>query len=274
MVERFCKELQISDQRRVTYWVQGSGRKLVVCEAGLGLSGQYWFLLMNQIATDYKVISYNRSGIGLSSPDKKKRTLQRLADDLNELISHQDFDELILVGHSWGAPIIRTASLRLDNRLKKLVLVDPSDEHLIDDYKPLSLKLQANMLVLFSYLHLLSPLYKKILTGLPSDIQKQILRDITTINAARESGAELKNLRSGLSDLTQLMNVQNYTTVIISGTKTMTGETDAMREKIIQAHGKSAKENASARHILASRSSHTVPITEPELIAKMIRDDL
>ena len=122
------------DGRRLRTFARGprDAGALVVLEAGLGASGLYWALVHRMLAERVRVVAYERAGYGESDPVRGPRTLDRLADDLDAVVAAQQFTRLVLVGHSWGGPIVRTLAARrlaAGKPIDWLVLVDQSDEH-------------------------------------------------------------------------------------------------------------------------------------------------
>ncbi|MEV9259193.1 alpha/beta hydrolase, partial [Klebsiella pneumoniae] len=72
---------------------------------------------------------YDRAGLGRSVPDSAGRTLDRMADDLNDLLDGlEPSSGFVQVGHSAGGPMVRLAASRRPDRVAGLVLVDPTDE--------------------------------------------------------------------------------------------------------------------------------------------------
>ena len=92
--------LDLSDDRRIRTMVRGGANDLVVLEAGLGFSGLCWGLVHQALAARTRVIAYERSGFGGSDPDRRPRTLARLAADLDSVIDAFPHRRLVLVGHS------------------------------------------------------------------------------------------------------------------------------------------------------------------------------
>lgn len=260
------------DHRKLEAFTLGEGPHLVVCEAGLGMSAHYWLPVMNELAASVQVIAYNRAGLGGSDPDDAKRSLKRLADDLESIIESQSCTSVVLVGHSWGGPIIRTLAMKagpVREKLRGLVLVDPTDEHLLSAYHPLTLAVQATVLVLLARFGLFRPLVKQIIHGLPEEAKKQVLDDSSTLRAAQESALELQSLRTGLKMLGASAFPPDIPVILLSGALAMVGETKKMRTRIQQAHLATVKKMAGAKLIVANKSGHNVPITQPELIAKV-----
>ncbi|RIJ44037.1 alpha/beta fold hydrolase, partial [Clavibacter lycopersici] len=120
-----------ADGRRLRAMVAGDGDDLVVLEAGLGGSGLTWGPVHGILARTHRVVAYDRAGLGGSDPDPAPRDLDRLADDLEAVVAAFPHRRLVLVGHSWGGPVVRVAAARRIARglpTAGVVLVDPSDE--------------------------------------------------------------------------------------------------------------------------------------------------
>lgn len=272
-----CELIRVSDDRCLAYYCMGQGPTVVVCEAGLGMSGQYWVPTMRKLASSCRVVAYDRAGIGASDPDTQPRDLARLAADLRHLIGALECEEIVLVGHSWGGPIARTYAAKYaceQPTLRGLVLVDPTDEHLLPSFRPVSLALQRATLVPMAKVGLLKKVYASIVSGLPPQVANATLEATTSAKAARESVAELKHLRSGLLGLSASENVPAVATTIITGAATMAGESKAMRKKIQVAHRAAAAALPGSKLVVAEKSGHNIPIVEPEVVAQVVREHL
>lgn len=255
------------DGRSLEYYAAGQGHHLALLEAGLGVGAHYWEPVVRALAPHCRVVAYNRSGIGGSTPDSQPRTLERLATDLRCILDTQTFDRVALVGHSWGGPIIRTAAGSISNAAA-LVLVDPSDENLMDDYHATLLGAHRILMPLLARVGMAGILMRPVLSGLPPQTLQAALAETTTLNAAKESAAELRCFLAELRALAQRPHAQ-LPTYMISGQSTMKGESAKIRAKIRRAHQLSAT-NMPAEFVDAPHSGHAVPITEPELVATVI----
>ena len=80
------------------------------------------------VAARTTTVAYDRSGLGRSSHDPAPRVLSRLVDDLVDVLDHLGDGPFVLVGHSWGGPIVRCAAAEVPDRVAGLVLVDQTDE--------------------------------------------------------------------------------------------------------------------------------------------------
>lgn len=263
-------EARTPDGRGLSCLGGGVGEDVVVFEAGLGMGAAYWLPVMRLLADSHVVIAYDRAGYGESDPDTAPRTLDRLAGDLRAVVDARPGRSLVLVGHSWGGPIIRTAApgIAESRDLAGLVLVDPSDEYLADEYRPWTLALSDLPLRALARLGLGPKLVRPLLAGMPDADADAVVRDVGTAAAARARSAEMRQFLPGLRG--QFPPLPDVPIRMITGTRSDRGESAALRRRIVAAHTRSAGE-LGAELIEATQSGHRVPITEPGLIADVVR---
>jgi len=111
--------------RRLHAYAIGNGSPTVVLESGLAATSLSWRIVQNEIAKFAHVISYDRAGLGWSDPANTPPTLARSVDDLHALLRAAGSPPYILVGHSFGAPIVRAYANRYGDEVCGLVLVEP-----------------------------------------------------------------------------------------------------------------------------------------------------
>lgn len=104
---------------------EGDGTPLVVFEAGMSAPAASWVHTQREVSARARTLSYDRAGYGGSDVDSQDRTIERIADDLTALLDLLgERSPVILVGHSWGGPIIRLFADRHPERVAGLVFVD------------------------------------------------------------------------------------------------------------------------------------------------------
>ena len=102
------------------------GAPLVVLEAGLAATSLSWVFTPPLLAEFAHVVSYDRAGLGRSSAVRKPPTLHDVLADLDALTKTLPHSRpIILVGHSFGALVIRAFAHLHPHRVAGLVLVDP-----------------------------------------------------------------------------------------------------------------------------------------------------
>ncbi|HET8928438.1 MAG TPA: alpha/beta fold hydrolase [Microbacterium sp.] len=118
--------ITLPDGRVLRAVLAGDGAgPLVVFEAGMSAPAASWLHTQREIAAHARTLSYDRAGHRGSDPDPQPRTLERMTDDLENLLDALgERGPLVLVGHSWGGPILRVFAERHPDRVAGVVFVD------------------------------------------------------------------------------------------------------------------------------------------------------
>ncbi|MBU2668107.1 alpha/beta fold hydrolase [Actinoplanes bogorensis] len=242
----------------------------VVFEAGAAGSRSSWALVQPLVARFARAVVYDRSGLGRSAPDPHGRTLDRMADDLNDLLDGIGPGPFVLAGHSAGGPIVRLAAARRPDRIAGLVLVDPTDEAatvLFGRTFRRAEKLAGPAGLVLARTGLLPRLYRFLLDAVPADVRADMVREAFTTSAVR---TQIAQARTFLDELALWRGnppgLGDIPVTVISGGRPGDGMSASVRAAANAAHAERA-----GRHVVAARSGHYVPITEPALIADEIR---
>ena len=105
----------------------GKGTPIVVLEAGIAASSVSWSMVQERIARTTTVVSYDRAGFGFSEAAAgSNATARDAALDLVLTLACSGFaGPYVLVGHSYGALIVRLCRQDFPDLVAGLVLVDP-----------------------------------------------------------------------------------------------------------------------------------------------------
>lgn len=116
----------LPDGRRIRAVRAGEGAgPLVVFEAGMSAPAATWVHTQREVSAHARTLSYDRAGYGGSDVDPADRTLERIVDDLTAVLDAVgESAPLVLVGHSWGGPVLRVFAERHPHRVAGLVFVD------------------------------------------------------------------------------------------------------------------------------------------------------
>jgi pimeloyl-ACP methyl ester carboxylesterase len=251
----------------------GQGTPMVVFEAGMGFSRNSWGAVLPAVAERTEAVAYDRSGLGRSEPDAARRDLARVTDDLVDLLDHLGAGPFVLVGHSWGGPIVRSAAARTPERIAGLVLVDQTDEGcelFLSAGNARQAKLAAKVMPALVRTGLLRRMVSKQAAHLPEPWATGLRTEDGTLAAVHEQLAEL---RWSTDDLRRLHDepllVPDVPVSVISGARAGRLER-GRRGDLVAAHRARADALPQGRHVTAERSGHYVPFTEPDLVAAEI----
>lgn len=269
-MEPVLRAITTSDGRDLSTFSWGEGDEVVVLEAGLGVSGRFWGPVARLLAKRVRVVAYDRAGFGASTPDPLPRTLDRLARDLCDVVDAQQARRLVLVGHSWGAPVVRRAiELLPDDSVLAMVLVDPSDETVEVYFSRTSIVadgVQSVILPTLARTGLLRHGLALITRGpLTADDRAGMVPASTSPQAVAAMLAENRQIRAGLLQLRDQGTSPRVPFTVISGTKRP--PLGDPRKPLVLAHRRFVEANRGGRLIEARHSGHMVPLSEPALVA-------
>ncbi|MEO8307959.1 MAG: alpha/beta hydrolase [Pseudomonadota bacterium] len=111
--------------RRLHVIRRGVGAPTVVLESGGASSSAMWWPIQDRLAAHTTVIAYDRAGLGWSDAAPLPRTIKGSVDDLGMLL--QKFNAsppYVLVGLSYGGPVIRAYAARHPHQIAGMVFID------------------------------------------------------------------------------------------------------------------------------------------------------
>lgn len=107
----------------------GTGSPAVVVEYGLGDFSTDWSLVEARVRKFTRICTYDRAGYAWSEPGPLPRTYPQLNLELHEgLRKLGERGPFILVGHSFGGPVVRSYAAAYPDEVTGLVLVDTIHE--------------------------------------------------------------------------------------------------------------------------------------------------
>ncbi|MED6046998.1 alpha/beta hydrolase [Rothia kristinae] len=107
-------------------------RPTVVFESDAADTRSVWALVQRAVGVSARAVVYDRTGLGRSPAADPRSgspwTLERLTEDLEDVLAHFGPGPFVLVGHGTGAPVVRAVASRRRDRISGVVLLDPVDE--------------------------------------------------------------------------------------------------------------------------------------------------
>ncbi|WP_161624828.1 non-ribosomal peptide synthetase [Streptomyces spectabilis] len=123
-----------ADGNRIRYRVRGSGPTALVLIHGLGCDASYWDRQLAHFADRCTVVALDLAGHGGSGGTRQKWTVEAFAEDVVAVVEQEGLDDVVLVGHSLGGPVMLAAERLLGGRVRGLVGVDT-----LHDFEPKAL---------------------------------------------------------------------------------------------------------------------------------------
>jgi pimeloyl-ACP methyl ester carboxylesterase len=107
--------------------VAGNGSPPVIFEAGIAASSVSWRPVQDAVCEYTTTAAYDRAGFAWSEASKSPMSAPQIAETLHQLLHAAGLEPpYILVGHSFGAFLVRVYASRWPREVKGLVLVDPA----------------------------------------------------------------------------------------------------------------------------------------------------
>jgi pimeloyl-ACP methyl ester carboxylesterase len=104
----------------------GKGTQAIVFESGLMSTVLSWQGIQEELAAKFRVICYDRAGMGWSDIGPFPRTADKIVDELHTLLERAGVPPpFLLVGHSFGGLTMPLFAARYPSEVLGVVLVDP-----------------------------------------------------------------------------------------------------------------------------------------------------
>ncbi len=107
----------------------GKGSPTVVVEVGIGDTSTDWVFVQDAVSKFTRICTYDRSGYAWSEPGPLPATYPQMNLELHELLAAaKEEGPFVLVGHSFGGPLVRSYTKLYPNEVAGLLLVDTIHE--------------------------------------------------------------------------------------------------------------------------------------------------
>jgi pimeloyl-ACP methyl ester carboxylesterase len=107
----------------------GIGNPTIVVENGLGDFSFDWILVQSRVSRFTRICTYDRAGYAWSDPGPKPRTYAQLNLELHDALAKLgERGPFILVGHSFGGPVITNFAVTYPREVAGMVFVDAAQE--------------------------------------------------------------------------------------------------------------------------------------------------
>ena len=111
---------------RLHLFESGRGTPTILLEAGLMSTCLSWGDIQRELAASFRVVTYDRAGLGWSDMGPMPRTADRIVEELHTLLERAEIPPpYVLVGHSFGGLTTPLFAARFPEEVAGVVLVDP-----------------------------------------------------------------------------------------------------------------------------------------------------
>ena len=112
------------DNTPIVYQEAGSGEQVLVFVHCWGCDKSYWEGQLKYFSDKYSVIAIDLAGHGESGLDRKEWSVENYGKDVKAVVEKGNLNDVILIGHSMGGPVVLSAALQLDDKVKALIAID------------------------------------------------------------------------------------------------------------------------------------------------------
>ena len=277
----------------------GRGSPTILLEAGLMSTMLSWKELQRVLAGSFRVVSYDRAGLGWSELGPMPRTAERIVDELHTLLERAAIPPpYVLVGHSFGGLTMPLFAARFPDEVAGMVLVDPvapaewnppSDHDLrltsigARVCRRAALLARVGLIRFVAFLlttggkKAASYLVRLISRGTPADAGSVSSPWFSALPANEKAMAsvfwvqpkfaltiasQLENLPVSAASVSQFTNISDKPVVILSA------RTAPERRRL--EHASMAERLPQGEHVLAGNSNHWIMQEDPDLVIRAI----
>ena len=282
----------LDDGARLHLYETGEGGPAVILEAGLAATSLNWRGLQKELAGFTRSVAYDRLGLGWSDPCGTPRTPSQLARELRAVLRAAGIEPpYVLVGHSFGAFVVRQYALAFPEEVAGLALLDPLRPEEVDRQRHLlasgiRLSRRAAMLARVGLVRLGAASLMAGSRRLPRTIGRiashrgggvvnriasevaKLPREVWPMIAAHWSNpryyagmaAHLEALPAGAGELRRARAIHGIPVTVLTA-----GKNPPVPKEAIRAMG------PDACHIVARKSGHWIHLDQPELVVEAVR---
>lgn len=105
-------------------WVTGDGPRVLAIHGGPGMSYDYLDGAVLELASRYRVATFQQRGLAPSTEDGRFTVGEAVAD-IAAVLDGLEWETAYLMGHSWGGHLVFHAAVAIPERLSGVLSVDP-----------------------------------------------------------------------------------------------------------------------------------------------------
>ena len=273
------------DGRRLFLRRVGVGRPSIVFESGGASSSAMWWPLQDRLADLATVVAYDRAGLGWSDPAPLPRRIEDRAADLHAMLVAAGVPApYVLVGLSYGGPLIRIFAARHPELVAGLVFVDISHEMVFSmPGAQKYLRRTVRMLRFAAAIAATGLLRWLRIRGLPrpptslpfSDVQRRALGGRYPSSGSLRTGADefasMLRINQAMEGLGTPGSLREIPIIVLSHGRPFPGPFAVLEHNHMRGQEALVGLSSNSELQIAYGSSHAIPLDEPQLVLEAVR---
>lgn len=270
-------------------YCEGTGGPTVILESGIGGFTLNWMAVQPELATSYRVCSYDRRGYGWSDPLTGAFALETAVADLHALLAAGKVEPpYVFVAHSFGGVLARAYHAQYPETVIGMVMLDAIHPEVGDRVAgyPAALRVQLNQL------EMAAGLMRAFATSagdsalpamfVPDDASALFLEKMLEEKFLSTSRIEALYMAEDLPDITLPPTLGAMPLVVVAHgipeTRSflgapMTPEDAAAAEATWQAlQAELATLAPQGRLVVAAESAHSIQFDQPDLVVALVQE--
>lgn len=113
-----------ADSVPISYRTRGEGEPALVFVHGWACNQSYWDAQVEYFAKQHKVVTLDLAGHGEWGSEREQWTIEAFGADVVAVVTHLNLQQVVLIGHSLGGPVVVEAARHLPDRVVGVVGID------------------------------------------------------------------------------------------------------------------------------------------------------
>jgi pimeloyl-ACP methyl ester carboxylesterase len=266
----------------------GQGSPTVVIDAGAGNWSVAWTRIQDQLASETRVCTFDRAGLGWSDPGIKPRTSAVMADELYVLLHNAGLTPpFVMVGHSLGGYNARVFIDRHRSEVAGLVLIDSAHEGQwrdlpieVSQFKEAGLHqlFVARVMARLGLLHLLNVPNPQV-DRVGSDLRPAYRAILAQAKVYDAWQSEMQSVDKSAIQVDATRSIKDLPLVVVSAGHSFDafrGFTDRLpfdkaNKTWLELQGQLTRLSSNSTQLINPTATHDINFDDPDLIVKGIR---
>jgi pimeloyl-ACP methyl ester carboxylesterase len=269
--------------RRLHLFCKGSASgPTVVIEQGAGSPSILWWPVQDSVAEFARVCTYDRAGYQWSDPAPRSWSVEERVAELHALLAGAKVPgPCVLVGHSYGGPLVRLFARYHPDEVAGMVLVDTPEEAVIFRASYDRYARQGRVIALvgegaarFGVVRLVLMMLRKVPDGMSADAWHAVKAHVARPGFFRAMGddpASLSRVPADMRGPGGFGKLRDQPLIVITHGQPFPGPAAVLEDGWADGQRRLTGLSTHGALVVAERSNHMVQSDQPELVVDAIR---